>query len=154
MPPLNLYINQDGIMPEEVLETISWSYGREEKVPKIRECLEFVRHETEKQQRQITSIVHYLKALRDWVTYQDAYLLFRLYGTAPKNDLDFSLSRITFVYSLQAEVYLIHLFGWDAFALQHNFFSQELVKNLKANSPALDIRYKTLEAFLVRNSVI
>jgi hypothetical protein len=137
-----LYINQDGLVPQEALDTVIWEYGRQVKVPKVVECLESVH-----KRGQITSIPHYFKSLRDWVTYQDAYLLFRLYGAVPKSDLDFSLTRIAFAYSLQSEVYLIHLFGWEAFKLQFDVFSRELMNNLGIESQTLIARCKVLQSF-------
>lgn len=98
----------------------------------------------------MTTIPHYLKSLREWATYEDAYLFFRLYGESPKRDLDFSLKKIAFVHCLQTEYYLINLFGWDAVKLQYNTFLTELKNNLKIKSPTLLARFNAYQSFKLR----
>ena len=141
LPPMNLYLNQQGIIPNETLETITWQYAHEYKIPDIRKCLETVHKDN-----RITTIPHYLKSLRDWVTYQDAYLLFRLYGDAPKADLDFSLKLTAFIYCLQTEHYLIRLFGYESLKLQFRIFSTQLRNNLNIKSPSLEARFNAYES--------
>lgn len=145
LPPVNLYLNQQGIIPKDLSDMITWEYGHEYKIPDIEKCLKSVHKEST-----ITTIPHYLKSLREWVTYQDAYLMFRLYGESPKQDLDFSLKRIAFIYCLQTEYYLINLFGWDSVKRQYDAFSTELENNLKIESPTLLARvnaYQSLKLF-------
>lgn len=138
LPPLNLFVNQQGIIPKEAKELITWEWGRDNCVPKIKECLDGVQVKN-----RLTAIPHYLKTLRESFTYRDMYLLFRLYGESPKNKLDTSLSKIAFAYCLQTEFYLINLFGWNAFEQQFNVFSSELRENLNIESPTLISRFVT-----------
>lgn len=141
LPPVNLYVNQQGIIPADLLEMITWKYAHEHKIPTVDKCLKSVHKENT-----ITTIPHYLKSLREWVTYEDAYLMFRLYGKVPKTDLDFSLKRIAFIHCLQTEFYLIHLFGWDSVKRQYDTFTAELKRNVKTESPTLLARFKAYQS--------
>jgi len=142
LPPVNLYLNQECKIPNDLSEKITWKYAHEHKIPDINECLKLAHKE-----KKITSIPHYLKCLRDWVTYQDAYLLFRLYGQGPKEDLDFSLKRIVFIHSLQTEYYLIKLFGWKAVEQQYDVFLTQLENNLGITSKPLLTRFEAFQNF-------
>ena len=141
LPPMNLYLNQQGVIPKALSETVTWNYAHEFKIPDIEKCLRSVHNKST-----ITTIPHYLKSLREWATYQDAYLMFRLYGEGPKADLDFSLKRITFIHCLQTEYYLINLFGWKAFERQYKAFSTELKNNLKIESSTLLARINAYQS--------
>ena len=141
LPPVNLYLNQEGIIPRDLSEMITWEYAHEFKIPHIEKCLIEVHKENT-----ITTIPHYLKSLREWITYQDAYLLLRLYGESPKEDLDFSLKRVAFVHCLQTEYYLINLFGWEAVERQYDAFSTELENNLKIKSLTLEARFSAYKS--------
>ena len=141
LPPFNLYLNQQGVIPNDAIELINLKYAKALGVPRITKCLQSAHKENS-----VTAIPHYLRTLRDWVTYQDAYLLFRLYGQSPKLTLDSALSKIAFAYCLQTEFYLINLFGWDAFKRQHKVFSTELKNNLEIESPTLSARFNALES--------
>ncbi len=90
----------------------------------------------------IITIPHYLKFLRDWVTYGDAYIFFRLYGESPKQNLDFTLKNIAFIHCVQTEYFLIKLFGWDSVKLQYDTFTTQLETNLKIEAPTLNARFK------------
>lgn len=146
LPPVNIYLNQQGTIPRELLEMITWKYAHEFKIPSIEKCLRLVHNENK-----ITTIPHYLKYLREWITYEDAYLMFRLYGESPKADLDFSLKRIAFIHCLQTEFYLINLFGWDSVKLQYDTFSTDLKRNLKINSPTLLARFRAYQSSRLSN---
>ena len=141
LPPTNLYLNERGVIPKSLSETVTWNYAHDFKIPHIEKCLRSVHKEST-----ITTIPHYLKSLREWATYQDAYLMFRLYGESPKEDLDFSLKRIAFIHCLQTEYYLISLFGWEAFERQYKTFSTELRNNLKIESPTLSARINAYQS--------
>jgi len=136
LPPVNFYLNQQGRFSEEFSKMVNWDYADSYHIPNIKECLEAVRKE-----RQMASIPHYLKTLREWVSYEDAYLFFRLYGELPKKYLDFSLKNIAFIHCTQTEFFLIQLFGWDAVKLQYDTFSNQLKTNLGINSPTLAARF-------------
>jgi len=142
LPPVNLYLSQEGIIPRDLSKMITWDYAHEFKIPHIEKCLRSVHKENT-----MTTIPHYLKSLRDWVTYQDAYLLFRLYGEVPKVDLDFSLRKIAFIHCLQTEYYLINLFGWNAVERQYDAFLTELENNLEIKSPTLSARFSAYQSF-------
>ena len=136
LPPVNLCLNQQGEIPKELIEMITWNYAHEHKIPHIKECLESVREENT-----ITTFPHYLKSLREWATYEDAYLMFRLYGERPKADLDFSLKRIVFIHCLQTEYYLINLFGWDSVERQFHTFLEAFETYLNIEPTTLLTRF-------------
>jgi len=137
LPPVNFYLNQQGKLPEEFLKMVNWQYADSYHIPNIVECLKSV----QTRRPMLVSIPHYLKVLRDWVTYGDAYLFFRLYGQSPKENLDFSLSNIAFIHCVQTEFFLIKLFGWKAVKLQYDTFSTELKNNLGIRSQTLEARF-------------
>lgn len=141
LPPVNLYLNQQGKIPSGLLEMITWQYAHEHKIPTVIKCLRSVHIE-----KTITTIPHYLKSLREWVTYEDAYLMFRLHGETIKANLDFSLKRIAFIHCLQTEFYLINLFGWDSVKRQYDTFTAELERNLKTESPTLLARFDAYQS--------
>ena len=68
--------------------------------------------------------------MRDWAQYEDSYLFIRLYGESVKNNLDYSLERISFGYMVQIEFFFIKLFGWEQVEPQFNTFYEELEQNL------------------------
>ena len=136
LPPTNLHLNQQGSIPNDVLGMITWKYAHTHHIPNIKKALNSVRRENH-----ITTIPHYLKGLREWATYQDAYLLVRLYGETIKKQLDFSLSLIAFIYCLQTEYYLIELYGWDSFEIQYDTFISQLEDNLGVTSQTLKTRF-------------
>lgn len=141
LPPTNLYLNQQGKLPKKLSDGIKWDYAQIYHIPNIVKCLSEVRRENN-----ITTIPHYLKKLREWVTYGDAYLFIRLYGESPKQNLDFSLRHISFMFCLQSEFFLLRLFGWDAVNRQFEAFSQDLERNLKIVSEPLTARFKVYSA--------
>lgn len=138
IPPLNLFVNQQGEIPEESMDSITFEWGRHNSVPVIKSCLLEIQ-----ERNRLTAIPHYLRSLREDFTYKHMYLLFRLYGSSPKEKLDNSLNKIAFAYSLQTEVYLIKLFGWNALKAQFDLFSLELKDNLEIDSPMLVSRFTT-----------
>lgn len=137
LPPVNFYLNQQGNLPERFLKMIDWDYAHKYHIPNIIECLE----KTSTRRPTLVTVAHYLKNLRDWVSYGDAYLFFRLYGQSPKRNLDFSLQNIVFIHCVQTEFFLIKLFGWEAVKLQYDTFSTQLKNNLKIESPTLEARF-------------
>lgn len=141
LPPVNLYLNQQGIIPSELLEKITWEYAHEHKIPTVEKCLRSVH-----KKKRITTIPHYLKSLREWVTYEDAYLMFRLYGETIKANLDFSLKRIAFIHCMQTEFYLVNLFGWGSVKRQYDTFTAELEQNLETESPPLLARFNAYQS--------
>ena len=136
LPPANFYLNQQGRFPEEFSEQVNWPYADEYHIPNIIRCLEEVRKEDS-----MATIPHYLKELRDWVTYGDAYLFIRLYGASPKEQLDFSLQAIAFIYCVQSEFFLLRLFGWNAVYRQFEYFLDQLESNLGIRSEPLAARF-------------
>lgn len=136
LPPANFYLNQQGRFPEEFSRQVNWPYADEYHIPNIVKCLEEVRKE-----KQMATVPHYLKELRDWVTYGDAYLFIRLYGQSPKMNLDFSLQAIAFIHCVQTEFFLLRLFGWDAVYRQFEYFLDQLDSNLGITSETLTARF-------------
>jgi len=141
LPPVNFYLNQQGRFPKEFSKKVNWPYADSYHIPNIINCLKNVQ-ENLRRKKQMVTIPHYLKSLRDWVTYGDAYLFIRLYGKSPKTNLDFSLENIAFIHSVQAEFFLLRLFGWDAVNRQFENFSHQLRSNLEITSAPLAARFK------------
>ena len=151
LPPVNTYLDQQGrVVNREPLDR--WSYGKENKVPHIVECLEKVREanleSSWRGKPQLTTVVHYLKSLREWATYEDAYLLFRMYGRGVKDNLDFSLKVLCSFYLMHAEVFLMHAFGYEALELQRSRFTGELGKNMGLEDRDLQARFAAYKAVL------
>ena len=147
LPPTNFYLNQQGIFSNEFSKMVKWKYADDYHLPNIKECLEYTKKEIEKEKSARISklrigIPHYLKVLRDWANYQDAYLFFRLYGQTVKQNLDICLKRITFQHCVQTEFFMLKMFGWNALELQFETFLGELQRNLGIASPALDNRFE------------
>lgn len=147
LPPANFYLNQQGIFSDEFSKMVNWDYADEYHLPNIKECLEYTKKEIERERgnrvRNLrTGLPHYLKVLRDWANYQDAYLFFRLYGKTVKRNLDICLKRITFQHCVQTEFFMLKMFGWNALELQFKTFLGELRQNLGIESPALDDRFE------------
>jgi hypothetical protein len=147
LPPVNFYLNQQGVFSSNFSKLVSWDHADAYHIPNIKACLEFAKSELEKERYERFSLVrigipHYLKTLRDWVTYQDAYLFFRLYGQTVKDNLDGCLKRIAFAHCVQTEFFMLKTFGWDALNLQFERFAGELKRNLKIDSPTLANRFK------------
>ena len=143
----NFYLSQQGIFSDEFSKMVNWDYADDYHLPNIKECLEYTKKEIERERggrvRNLrTGIPHYLKVLRDWANYQDAYLFFRLYGQTVKQNLDICLKRITFQHCVQTEFFMLKMFGWNALELQFETFLSELQQNLRIESPSLDDRFE------------
>jgi hypothetical protein len=123
LPPVNFYLNQQGVFSRNASKVVNWSYADRYHLPNIKACLEFAKSEIEKE-RNISplairiAVPHYLKTLRDWVTYQDSYLFFRLYGPTVKESLDNCLKKIAFIHCVQTEFFLLKTYGWNVLNLQ------------------------------------
>ena len=146
LPPANFYLNQQGVFSDKFSKMVNWDYADSYHLPVIKECLEYTKKEMEREQdgRVVNlriGIPHYLKILRDWANYQDAYLFFRLYGQTVKQNLDVCLKRITFIHCVQTECFMMKTFGWNALELQFETFLSELATNLGIESPALEDRF-------------
>jgi hypothetical protein len=147
LPPVNVFLDQRGKFSSVFSEMIRWKYADERHLPTIKKCLKRTRREIAEESNSRTihariGVPHYLKTLRDWANYQDAYLFFRLYGPTVKSELDFSLKRITFIHCVQTEFFLMKTFGLDAVKLQFKTFQNELKSNIGIISPTLDSRFK------------
>lgn len=146
LSPVNLHIDQTGVLSRKLTDSID-PYANLYCTPIIKECLEYAKREIEKVKggkpvKERIGIPHYLRVLRDWTNYEDAYLFFRLYGPTVKEDLDLSLKWITFLHCVQTEVFLAKTFGWDVIRLQFETFAEELEVNLGITSPALEDRFE------------
>jgi len=143
LPPANFYLNQQGRFPEDFSKQVNWPYADQHHIPNIIKCLAEVRKE-----EQMVTIPHYLKELRDWVTYGDAYLFIRLYGQTPKMNLDFSLQAIAFINCVQTEFFLLRLFGWEVVHRQFEYFLDQLETNLGITSEPLAARFNVYSAIM------
>ena len=143
--PFNFHLDQHGNFDPAFEKVVGWDYATKYHIPNILECLKSIH-----KQSRVTTIPHYLKGLRDWAQYEDSYLFFRLYGKTVKENLDFSLTRITYGYLVQIEFFLIKLFGWDTLKLQFETFNQELKQNLKIEPSNLVERFDVYKTHLLR----
>ncbi|OGM10744.1 hypothetical protein A2Z22_00810 [Candidatus Woesebacteria bacterium RBG_16_34_12] len=126
--PLCIHLEQDGEEGDSYNELLTWEWGRKNHLPKIISGLERVR-----QKSNLTGIVtipHYLKSLRDWATYEDPYIFFRLYGTSIRKGLDEYLRTICEAYISQTEAVMVKLYGFDAINLQKEVFTENLTKHM------------------------
>lgn len=147
LPPTCFFLSQNGAFSRKFSNMVNWDYADAYHFPNIKKCLEYAKKEMEKEHngriiKGRIGIPHYLKALRNWANYQDAYLFFRLYGSTVKQNLDICLKRITFIHCVQTEFFMIRTFGWDALRLQFETFRNEMEDNLGIVSPALEDRYE------------
>lgn len=143
LPPYNFMLNPNGILEPDYKEVVDWDNDMLH-FNNIMLCLKSV-----KKKKGFTTIPHYLKSLREWVQYEDAYLFFRLYGNGVKRDLDFYLNVISFGYLLQTEFFFIKLFGWDTVKLQFDTFYKEMRENLKITPRSLNIRFNVYKKNLL-----
>ena len=105
LAPAGTFLNQQGRLTNyEAMKT--WGYARLYHIPQIRKCLRSARE----RKHELTTAVHYLKSLREWATYEDAYLLFRMYGQTVKKGLDFSLQTLATLYLVHVEYFLTRAF--------------------------------------------
>lgn len=138
LTPADIFIDQQGQLANEELLN-QWDYGRENKVPNVKECLLLARGNNKGR----TTLLHYFKKLREWATYEDSYLFFRLYGDSVKSNLDRYLRHITFFYLTLTEIFLIDACGWDAMRIQYESFVRELTNNLQTEDSPLISRFAT-----------
>ena len=142
LPPYNFYLNQEEDFDSVFGQMVDWQYAREVHIPRIKQCLESVQSG-----QQQTTIPHYLKRLREWVQYEDSYLFFLLYGKTVKENLDYSLTRISFGYLVQIEFFLIKLFGWEPLKLQFDTFNEKIQENLEISPINLSQRFSVYEKY-------
>jgi len=127
LPPFNYYLDQQGNFKASNEEIINWEYGIENHIPYIKECLRNIKNN---QTARRISILHYLIKLRNWVQYEDAYLFFLLYGESVKENLDYSLKRLSYGYMVHVEFFFIKLFGWKYLEPQFDVFIEKVEDNL------------------------
>jgi hypothetical protein len=93
------------------------------------------------------SIPLYLMALREWANYEDAYLLFMLYGPYVRDKLERSLNAITSIYLLEAEYFMIEFHGWEKMHSHFEIFKEQMNSNLGEKLPSLEERFTTYAKF-------
>ena len=142
LPPVNLYIDESNNFRNG--DEVEWKYGREHHVPVIEEGLRYARGTT----TGLTTVLHYLKNVREWATYVDSYLLFRMYGESVKRNLDYSLQMIASFYAMQTETILIRAFGYGALAQQYAVFTSQLERYLGLKHSHLDQRFAVYQSIL------
>lgn len=141
--PYNFYLDQHGDLKTSNGEVLDWEWGIDYHLPYIKKSLESVHKDGSR-----TSILHYLRKLRNWAQYEDSYLFFLLYGEKVKKNLDFSLRRISYGYMVQVEFFLIKLFGWESLELQFSTFIDKVIDNLGFEPSELNQRYSIYEDYL------
>lgn len=93
-------------------------------------------------EKDIVTVPVYLRALREWVNYSDAFIFLMLYGPTIRDNLELFLKNVTMTYLIQTEYFMIQLFGLDSVNFQFRTFTEQLEKNLKAKSPDLETRFR------------
>ena len=116
-------------------------------MPRISEGLKWAKDDLGVPDNGKVTLPTYLRCLREWVNYSDSYLFFRLYGESVKTKLDHALNNITFLYLIQTEYYMIHLFGWEPLRLQFETFIEQLTKRLGMHHPQLEARFSAHRRF-------
>ena len=138
--PLCIHLNQQGDLGDSYYELLTWKYGTKHHLPIIIKRLEKTR--VENNSKGIVTIPHYLKSLRDWATYEDPYIFFRLYGQTISKKLDGYLRNICMAYLSQTEAVMIKLYGFDAINLQKEVFSENLTTYMEIEPNELIERFK------------
>ena len=142
--PINIYLKQDGSLPDEVAK---WrypsSYNYDYNLKKIVEALQNIRQQENKQKRM--TIPHFLKEFRDWAAYQDGYIFCRLYGQNIKTNLDRALINICSAFLSQVEIILIKLYGLDTITYQYMDLSKKLEQYIGIRNTNLDHRFAIYE---------
>lgn len=133
--PANNFLDQQGNLENDELLR-KWKWGETHSIPVMVKCLQWARNG-----KGVTTFVHYLKQLREWATYEDSYLFFRMYGPSVKQNLDNYLQDISFFYLTLAELFLIRACGLEAVNLQYDRFVSELKNNLVLDAPTLTSRF-------------
>ncbi len=144
LPPAGMYLNQQGTLSN--YKQIRNTKYTDSMLPQMRKCLRSVREG----RHDITTLVHYLKSLREWATYEDSYLLFRMYGQTVKDNLDFSLQTLSSFYVAHTEFFLIRSFGLKAVRTQSTIFLGELERNMHLDHPLLRARFELYPRFGLR----
>jgi hypothetical protein len=143
IPPISFILTQDGNFNKDYANQIDWEYGIEHHLPFVQKCLV---HSKEK--NKIITIAHYMKNLREWATYEDSYLFFRMYSEVIRGELNHFLKVITFAHCVQNEYFLIKLFGIDTLKLQFDRFSSEFKKNIGIEPILLKTRFDIYQKYL------
>ena len=138
--PLCIHLKQNGDLGDSYYELLSWEYGKEHHLPRIIEGLK--RTKEQGRLRGIVTIPHYLKTLRDWATYEDSYIFFRMYGKTIRVRLDWYLRNICEAYISQVEAVMVKLYGFDAINLQKELFSNNLERFMGITPNQLIERFK------------
>lgn len=138
--PLCIHLKQNGDQGDCYDEILSWEYGNEHHLPKIMEGLKKTKEQGSL--KGIVTIPHYLKSLRDWATYEDSYLFFRMYGKSIHINLDTYLRHICEAYITQAEAVMIKLYGFDIINFQKEVFSKNLIKYMDTTPKELTERFE------------
>ncbi len=146
--PLCIHLKQDGEEGDSYNELLTWEWGEKNHLPKIIRGLERVRQENHL--TGIVTIPHYLKSLRDWATYEDPYLFFRLYGKSIREGLDRYLRIICNAYICQTEAVMVKLYGFDTINLQKEVFSENLSTHMGIKPNELIERFEVHKKLVLR----
>lgn len=138
--PLCIHLKQDGNLGDSYDELLTWEYGKKHHLLKIIERLEKTR--VENNLTGIVTIPHYFKSLRDWATYEDPYIFFRLYGPKIRENLDKYLRIICNAYLSQTEAVMVKLYGFDTINYQRKVFSENLTKHMGIEPNELSERFE------------
>lgn len=146
--PINFYIEQDEELPKSIP---GWRhpYAHSYTIGKYQDFL----RETKVLNGIKTRVTfpHFFKRFRDWTTYEDGYIFFRLYGKTIKETLDRSMIAISSAFLAQMESLLMILYDYETLNFQYEIFSNNLEKYIGLRNTNLDTRFKTYNSFFNTN---
>jgi len=102
VPPFGIYVRNEEFIPP-CRDAITWKYGNDNHCPNIEKALLWSCKR--RKNNQYITLLHYFKDLREWINYEDAYLLIRLYGPTIIRQLDGSLLKISNAFNMLSDIF-------------------------------------------------
>jgi hypothetical protein len=143
IPPFGIYARNEEVIPS-CKDAISWEYGKTHHCPNIEEAL---LSSCKIRRDENITLLHYFKDLREWINYEDAYLLIRLYGPYIIRDLDKSLYEISNAFNMLSEIFLINFYGSEKVFAEFEGFTKEVKNNLEIDPDFLNKRFELYKTF-------
>lgn len=129
IPPFCFVLKDDKVEPS-FEKAISWPYGLSYHCPNLNECLIDTKNKRKKKDK-IISLFHFFKCLREWATYQSAYIFINLYGQGPKAELEMCLKDISFCFNYLVEKFQIKFYGFREINVLYQDFLRRMERHLK-----------------------
>ena len=132
--PFNVHLDQAGLIKDPSLSERKAIFDDDYFFPPFTDALKSVRSGSH---GRIISIFDYFKKLREWATYEEPYLFFRIYSPHLRQNFQKYLTQIIDPFIFMTEAYLIKLHGFGRINDQKEIFIDNLENYL--NIPANDI---------------